>query len=112
MWLLRLLLAAGTVFILARLLTGIKENDRDNLHGWPWWFGLFLAVGLGLTSSLISHSAALTEDTLLATAIDLGHILAAGLWAGGLLFLVIALHQSRHLPAEDRTWLNLSLILN
>lgn len=112
MWLLRLFLTAGIAFILADLRTGIKENGRDELRGWEWWFGLFLAVGLGLTSSLISHSAALTEDTLLATAVDLGHILAAGLWAGGLLFLVIALHQSRHLPAEARTWLNLSLILN
>ena len=112
MWLLRLLLTVGSGFILANLWTGMAKNGRSKLHGWQWWCGLILAIGLALTSSLISHSAALIEDTLLATAVDLGHTLAASLWVGGLLLLAIALRQSRRLSREGRTWLNLSLILN
>jgi copper transport protein len=69
-------------------------------------------VGLALTTSLISHSAALTQDTWLATAVDLAHTLAASIWAGGLLYLIMGLRQARQFDTESRAWLNLSLNLN
>ncbi|HEX6386789.1 MAG TPA: CopD family protein, partial [Anaerolineae bacterium] len=81
-------------------------------RGWVWWAGLVLAGGLALTSSLISHSAALSVDTLEAVVVDFAHILAAGLWAGGLVYLALALWQARRVPREARSWLNLSLIIN
>lgn len=112
MWLLRLLFVVLMGFFCRSLGIDVKKNNPDMLQGRKWWIGLVIAIGLGWTISLISHSAALTEDTLVATVIDLGHILAAGLWVGGLFFLAIALRQSRNLPSEERTWLNLSLILN
>jgi copper transport protein len=110
MWLIRFLLIAGLHFHLS-LFINVSE-DRDSLWGWQWWLGLLLGIGLALTTSLISHSAALVKDSLAATAVDLAHTLAASIWAGGLLYLVLALRQSRHLGAESRTWLNLSLNLN
>ncbi|MCB8942355.1 MAG: CopD family protein, partial [Ardenticatenaceae bacterium] len=87
-------------------------DERQSLRGWTWWMGLLLAAGLALTSSLISHSAALAQDSLLATAVDFAHTFAASIWAGGLLYLFMGLRQSRQLGADSRTWLNLSLNLN
>ena len=110
MWLTRFLLTVALHFHVSLFIT-ITE-DRQSLRGWVWWLGLILAAGLGLTSSLISHSAALLEDSLLATAVDFAHTLAAAIWVGGLLYLVIGLRQARQLGAESRTWLNLSLNLN
>jgi copper transport protein len=111
MWLTRLLLTAAVSFSLADLLRGLRAG-RKGLRGWEWWAGLLLAFGLALTSSLISHSAALVDDTTQAVAVDLAHILAATIWAGGLLYLAIALWLGWRLPGESRAWLNLSLVLN
>jgi copper transport protein len=110
MWLTRFLIAVALHFHVSLFIT--VSEARVSLRGWQWWIGLLLAAGLALTSSLISHSAALTQDTLLATAVDFAHTLAAAIWAGGLFYLVLGLRQSRQLPAESRTWLNLSLNLN
>jgi putative copper export protein/mono/diheme cytochrome c family protein len=110
MWLTRFLIAVALFFHISLFMT--VSEDRESLRGRQWWIGLLLATGLALTSSLISHSAALIEDTWLATAVDLAHTLTAAIWAGGLLYLVIGLRTSRSLSAESRTWLNLSLNLN
>ena len=110
MWLTRFLLAVALHFHISLFIT--VHEDRQSLRGWTWWLGLLLAAGLALTSSLISHSAALEQESLLATAVDFVHTLAAAIWAGGLLYLMMGLRQSRQFEAESRTWLNLSLNLN
>lgn len=88
------------------------EHGSSPLRGWAWWAGMALSGGLALTSALISHSAALSAATLEAVAIDFAHTVAAGLWAGGLVALALALWQARRLAGEARSWLNLSLIIN
>lgn len=110
MWLIRLLLLALSHFNLSRFVD--VNNGRKELRGWEWWLGLLLAVGLSLTVALISHSAALVDETVQSMIIDWIHVLAGTIWVGGLLFLALALWQSRGLPNESRTWLNLSLMLN
>jgi copper transport protein len=120
MWLLRLLLLLPFLILLAyvttqrrRLVLSAAEADAETLI--PIWFlsaGLVLSVLLAGTSSMISHSAALSQNTWQAIGVDLTHTLAAGVWAGGLLFLALALFQARSLEPELKTWLNLSLILN
>jgi copper transport protein len=120
MWLLRLLLLLPFLILLAyvttqrrRLVLSATEADAETLI--PIWFlsaGLVLSVLLAGTSSMISHSAALSQNTWQAIGVDLTHTLAAGVWAGGLLFLALALFQARSLEPELKTWLNLSLILN
>ena len=71
-----------------------------------------LALGLTFTNAMVSHSAALATQTLQAVLIDWAHVLAATVWAGGLLYFAVSLWQARHLPQEIRSWLTLSLILN
>lgn len=110
MWLVRFLLVALSHFNLS-LFVDVKSG-RKELRGWEWWLGFMLAIGLSLTVSLISHSAALAEETVQSSLIDWVHVLAGTIWAGSLLFLAIALWQARNLPNEARSWLNLSLILN
>jgi putative copper export protein/methionine-rich copper-binding protein CopC/mono/diheme cytochrome c family protein len=107
MWLLRLLLLLPFGGLVATLAP--RPTAR---RGWFWGVGLALSVTLAGTSSLISHSAALSSNTWQAIGVDLTHTIAAGVWAGGLLFLGLALFQARHLEPELKTWLNLSLILN
>jgi len=110
LWLMRFFWIAAIHFNLSLFVD--VQNGRDELRGWVWWAGLALTGGLALTSTLISHSAALPADTLEAVAVDFAHLLAAGLWAGGLVYLGLALWQARRLPREARSWLNLSLIIN
>ena len=115
MWLLRLLLSGLTTYLFAPLW---QEHAPLNAHPTPlplhpsWWFLLALSLGLGLTSSLVSHSAALREDSVLATTIDMAHLAAAAVWVGALLQLGLTLWQSRSLPEPERTRLNLDLNLN
>lgn len=109
-WLLRFFLVAIIHFNLATFID-IGES-RHSLSGWEWWAGLILGVGLTLTNAMVSHSAALSEMRLQALLIDWLHVLAATLWVGGLIYFALALWQSRHLQAEIRSWLALSLMLN
>lgn len=115
MWLIRFWLMISTLFSLLELTLGLREG-RSGLRGWTWWAGLAVTIGMVVTTAAVSHSAALTgEQARLAFSIDLLHLLAAGIWVGGLLQLGLALWQVRQAfsdAAETRTWLNLSLALN
>lgn len=55
------------------------------------WLGLALGAGVLLTASLNSHSAALQDGALLATAADWLHFVAVAVWIGGLFALVTSL---------------------
>lgn len=111
MWLVRFLLTAAAGFYLVNLLAGSRESGKS-LRNWEWWVGIGLGLGLALTSALISHSAALSKNTQQAILIDFAHTVAATIWAGGLLYLALALWHGRHLAQDSRSWLYLSLILN
>lgn len=109
MWLVRLGLTA-VLAILATFL--LPKQAQTPIQGVAWWLGLLLGVGLTGTISLISHSAALTRDATVATAVDLTHTLSAGIWVGGLIFLFLALRFAQTIEPETRLWLNLNLNLN
>jgi copper transport protein len=49
---------------------------------------------------------------LLALLVDFAHLLAAGVWVGGLLYLSLTLWLGHQLPAESRLWLYEGLIIN
>lgn len=110
-WLAQFLLGAAAAYLLVDLWRGLK-NGRCQGSGPRWWAGLLLGLGLALTSSLTSQSAALTDGAPAATAVDLAHLLAAAVWAGGLLYLAVTLRLARRLGDESRTWLNLNLSLD
>lgn len=50
-----------------------------------------LLLALLATQSLVSHAAAITPNALLPVVVDVLHLLAAGLWVGGLLALSVGL---------------------
>ena len=115
MWLLRLLLTGLATYLFVTLW---QRNTPDTLPH-PLapspplsWLGLLLSLGIGLTSSLVSHSAALREGSLQATLVDVAHLAAAAIWVGALLQLTLTLWQSRTFPHEERARLSLTLNLN
>jgi copper transport protein len=107
MWLLRLALAGAALW-------GFYHWQKLATDGRSpaavWWLAAVLGLGLAITTALVSHSAALLVNQATAVATDLVHLLAATIWAGGLLYLLLALWQSRSLQADARAWLNYSLI--
>ncbi len=111
MWLYRALLTAVLLFLLL-LFMDVSDDGQVGLSGWQWVAGFIVTSGLAFSVAMVSHSAALPENSTRAILIDFAHVLAATMWVGGLLFLALALWLARSLPVEDRTWLYLSLILN
>ncbi len=53
----------------------------------------FFALPLVLSRSFTSHAVAVRDDTLVAVAVDATHLIATGLWGGGLLALVWVLYR-------------------
>ncbi len=110
MWFVRLILSL--VFFVLLLYLFRVNRLALTFPTWVWWTGFGLSIVLSLTISLISHSAALTtDDALLAMIVDFAHVLATGVWVGGLLQLGILFWLGRNLNAESRSWLNGSLML-
>ena len=97
-WLVRV----GLLLIFAAILLGVA-------WWWPWrrrwatFVTLVAAAALPLPFSMISHAGAVAEGQAAAVAFDYAHLLAASLWAGGLIFLVVALVPTvRDLTAAGR----------
>lgn len=115
MWLLRLLLTGLSTYLFIALW---HKNTLDLFtrphtdSSMRYWLALFLSLAIGLTSSLVSHSAALQEGSLQATIVDLAHLAAAVIWVGALLQLAFTLWHSRTLPPDERARLGLTLNLN
>ena len=101
LWLMRqlilLALIAGT-FSLYRMRS---RNDRP-----IWLITGLLCLARALTESLNSHAAALLSNSALAVGADMLHVLAASLWVGGLLALIVGL-----LPQIARDRQNLDSIV-
>ena len=107
MWLVRILLILALLGIFSQL-----NHVSRKTTGALWFAGILLLLMWAGATALVSHSAALNRDKLLATGIDLAHLLSAGIWVGGLLQLLITLWLVRRLNDEPRAWLNLTLLLN
>ncbi|MFQ5399229.1 MAG: copper resistance protein CopC [Anaerolineae bacterium] len=113
MWALRTGLTAVTAVGLATMRRrGTGALSVPGPIPWFWLTALLISMGYALTTSLVSHSAALPFETTVATLIDLLHVIAAGVWVGGLLQLGVTLWKVRRLSDQPRLWLNLSLVLN
>src|SRR5688572_17452170 len=97
-WLVRV----GVLLVFAAVLLG-------SAWWWPWRrrpasiLALVASAALPLPFSMISHAGAETAGQATAVAFDYAHLLGASLWAGGLLFLVVALApMMRDLTAAGR----------
>ncbi len=93
-WLGRLALLALLAFVLTRLRASRRlPGRRERLS---WYLAAGIAAAVPLTTSLGSHAAALAPSTTpaapaLPIAADWVHLVATGLWVGGLLQLALAL---------------------
>ena len=97
-WLVRV----GVLLVFAAVLLGTA-------WWWPWQrrpataLALIASAALPLPFSMISHAGAEPAGQATAVAFDYVHLLGASLWAGGLLFLVVALGPTvRDLTAAGR----------
>lgn len=84
MWLFRLILVAPLIYFIQSIVKQRDENEQKQMI----LFAFLLSLVLTLTNALGSHSAALSDEALRGTMIDLSHTAAAGLWAGGLILLI------------------------
>src|SRR5581483_3586847 len=93
-WLGRLALLALLAFVLARLRASRRlPSRRERLL---WYLAAGIAAAVPLTTSLGSHAAAVAPATTpaapaLPVAADWVHLVATGLWIGGLIQLALAL---------------------
>jgi copper transport protein len=96
---------AVAALLIALWLESLLEGRR------PAWVGGLLALAMLLATTLTSHSSA--RPGLLGPVADFVHQLAAALWLGGLVLLVLALLAARRasLPAEARTALALGWVV-
>lgn len=100
LWLIRAGLAAGFAGV---LLLFFRRPQRAVASA-MWLVLAALVAGMLLTTSLGSHSAALSSGAALATAIDWIHLSATAVWIGGLVFLATAFFPSlRPLAGPART---------
>ena len=85
LWLIR----QGLLLVLTGMLFAPVQS---RLPGKLVWSGTrLLVLGMITVQALTGHAAALTPNTALAVAADALHLLAAGMWVGGLLSLIIGL---------------------
>ena len=64
----------------------------------------FLALPLVASRSFISHAVAVKEDTMVVVAADAAHLIATGLWGGGLLALFWVLYRGVKGSALPLSW--------
>ncbi|MBI4329784.1 MAG: copper resistance protein CopC [Chloroflexi bacterium] len=88
LWLWRANLLLGMVVVLA---LASFEKDRYRPFQLPVWqvFASMFAGGILLTLSLASHGAAATQIRAAAVFSDYLHLLAAGVWVGGIIYLAV-----------------------
>jgi putative copper export protein len=83
----------------AMLWRGGGQHDLTRLRLW-----LFLSLPLIASRSLTSHAVAVREFTQLAVSMDALHLLATGLWAGGLPILFWVLYRGTRRLHLAPTW--------
>ncbi len=85
------IIARQGLVLVALLATALVWRAGSNRAAVPAAFMLMTAsFGVLLTQSLVSHSAA-SDGEVLATSIDVLHLLAAALWVGGLIHIGLAM---------------------
>ena len=115
-WLLRMGAVAGVWALTFWGLTWPRGRISPVSKPWTWPAITFFASLILLTQALSSHASSVSGNRPLAVAIDALHLLAAGLWIGGLLALalvswsLIRQGRDRVLPLVQATWRRFSVM--
>ena len=98
--------------VLGLALVGVMDPFRlpSAQRAWRDWLALSLCLGLVLTASLVSHSAADPQPFLPVLA-DFTHLAAVSAWVGGLAWFVLGVMALRRLPSGEQAGLVSALIL-
>ncbi|MDR7002358.1 copper resistance protein CopC [Neobacillus niacini] len=94
MWLVQVVMLV--VLAIPTLLLGRKKVKNDRLD----WVCFVLGIGLLLTKSLTSHAAS-TTNKFLSVSIDFLHLLAASVWIGSLIAMVVLLPMVKKSETKD-----------
>ncbi len=89
-WLLQAVAAAALLVITVLLGRSVKDGTATRGAG-LWWAGLLAAAVLLYGPVMTGHAAAAAKEYALSSASDWLHLVAAGLWVGGLFHLALAL---------------------
>jgi copper resistance protein D len=90
--------AKALICVIVIVIVGaLALRRREPVRGWPIVVGLTVLLALG--AAWTSHAAARLEHRVPLLALDALHQLAAGVWIGGLLHLVVTAS-----PDRDRPW--------
>jgi copper transport protein len=83
---------AYTAFALSRAPVAFRHSTPQHVISSPVWgvSGLMLVL-LAVSQALAGHAVAAPTNVLLAVVLDTVHLLAAGVWVGGLLALLVGL---------------------
>ena len=96
-WLLRQSYAA----VLMLLSLWITRRNRSSIEQ---RIIFFLALPFAAGRSLTSHAVAVKDNTRLAVSADAVHVIATGLWGGGLLVLVWVIYRAMKSPGSSLSW--------
>jgi copper transport protein len=105
-----IVLLARAVLVLA-LLPVLLTIDRAPRPAWSRLLGLVLIVGIAATPALGGH-ASVGDQNALAVVVDMIHVLAMGVWLGGLTLLVLLTTRTTAEEATDAlpTWSRVATI--
>lgn len=102
-WLVQAAATAALIIIVALLGRAIRREPEGEHQG-LWWAGLAASVLLMAGPSLTGHAAVAAKHFSLATISDWLHLVAGGIWVGGLFHLALTLPPALgQLEGEQRT---------
>jgi putative copper resistance protein D len=92
-------LVRHAVMLLVAMVAGLADQESDATD---WWALRLELAGLGALSLAVTgaagHAASAQQIPVAAIAVDAGHLLATGVWFGGLLPLVVCLRWAGTVP--------------
>jgi copper transport protein len=93
-WLVQAAAAAALLIVVTLISRAVRRDPEATHQQGLWWAGLAASVLLMAGPSLTGHAAVASQHFRLATVSDWLHLVAGGIWVGGLFHLALTLPQA------------------